>query len=323
MKNYLNKLFQSFTITILPSNVEKNVSRVKLPNYIIPLTLLIFIIPIISLIYYVDKTQKLAEEKINQIELNEKLSSQLSLQTTQSEKLLSKVSTLEENASKVKNQLDILDELELELRDHLEGLPVDIPGTGGLDIPLEEENEINNEMMLHNTIESEDPILNLTSNLNLQSDLLIDRFNHTLSIVEETSEEMDYIPTKWPLNTNFVTSDFGKRSDPFSRRSAIHTGIDVRGSYGDPVYASANGTVILASYNGGYGNSVKLQHRQSYESLYAHLSSYTVKKGEKVKKGDIIGYVGSTGRSTGPHLHFEIMKNGEYIHPKQFIDKLN
>src|SRR5690625_7625970 len=105
-------------------------------------------------------------------------------------------------------------------------ISVDIPGTGGEDIRLEEENEINNEMMLHNTIESEDPILNLTSNLNLQSDLLIDRFNHTLSIVEETSEEMDYIPTKWPLNTNFVTSDFGKRSDPFSRRSAIHTGID-------------------------------------------------------------------------------------------------
>ncbi len=320
---HIKKLFQSFTITILPANLEKNVSRYKLPNYIIPLVLLIFIIPIVTLVYYVDKTHKLKTLENEQIEINNQLKLKLSTQTERSDKLLTQVTRLEERATKVRNQLNTLNQLETELREHIESLPVDLPGIGGIEIPIEDDlDDFQTDILLNDENGAEEYVMNLTSRNGKQSKLLINRLEDTLSMLEKTNDEMNFVPTKWPVNTYFITSDFGKRTDPFNRRTSVHTGIDIRGNYGDPVYASGDGKVISASYNGGYGNAVQIQHNQSFQTLYGHLLNYTVKTGEYVKKGDLIGRVGSTGRSTGPHLHFEIKKNGELIHPKEFIDSL-
>jgi murein DD-endopeptidase MepM/ murein hydrolase activator NlpD len=121
----------------------------------------------------------------------------------------------------------------------------------------------------------------------------------------------------YPLSSIHVSSSYGKRLDPFTGRWANHQGVDYRARSGTPVYSVANGTVISARYNGGYGNEVRIKHPSGMITLYAHLLNYSVRTGQTVKRGQIIGRVGSTGRSTGAHLHFGLMTNGRYINPSQ------
>ncbi|RZJ55216.1 MAG: M23 family metallopeptidase [Flavobacterium sp.] len=116
-----------------------------------------------------------------------------------------------------------------------------------------------------------------------------------------------------------VASGFGYRSDPFTKIRKFHAGMDFSAKTGTPVYATGDGVVSVAdNRSSGYGNHIVLRHGYGYETLYGHLSRYKVKAGQKVKRGDVIGYVGSTGRSEAPHLHYEVHKNGEVVNPLNF-----
>jgi len=119
----------------------------------------------------------------------------------------------------------------------------------------------------------------------------------------------------FPLSVIHVVSSFGKRIDPFYGRWANHQGVDYRARYGTPVYAVANGTVSCAGYQGGWGNEIRIKHPSGLSSQYAHLASMSVRSGQTVRKGQIIGRVGSTGRSTGAHLHFGLLKGKGFINP--------
>lgn len=121
----------------------------------------------------------------------------------------------------------------------------------------------------------------------------------------------------YPLASIHVVSPFGRRIDPFWGRWAFHEGVDYRARYGTPVYAVANGTVVAAGYNGGWGNQIKIRHASGLVTQYAHLSSMSVRNGQTVVRGQVIGRVGSTGRSTGAHLHFGLISGGNYINPNQ------
>ena len=127
------------------------------------------------------------------------------------------------------------------------------------------------------------------------------------------------LPLSTPMSKGSITSRFGVRTDPFRRRPAMHTGIDFRAPTGQPARATAAGKVISAGYEGGYGNMVVLDHGGGITTRFAHLSKISVKKGQAIGKGDVIGNSGSTGRSTGPHLHYEIRVNGKAIDPMIFI----
>lgn len=117
-----------------------------------------------------------------------------------------------------------------------------------------------------------------------------------------------------------VSSEFGLRSNPFgSGGHEVHEGIDFAGPVGQPILATADGTVVKADYERGYGNHVKLDHGYHYETLYAHLSRMTVKLGDQVQRGDVIGYLGNTGRSSGPHLHYGIYRHGRAMNPRYFL----
>ena len=129
-----------------------------------------------------------------------------------------------------------------------------------------------------------------------------------------------YVPLAAPLPGRLeVTSPFGPRIDPFLGRPALHTGVDLRDDYGAPVRATADGTVSLASADGGYGNLVEIDHGNGLSTRYAHLSSFAVRPGQKIKAGAIIGRIGETGRATGPHLHYETRINGEPVNPERFL----
>lgn len=138
--------------------------------------------------------------------------------------------------------------------------------------------------------------------------------------VKALARELGTIPVRRPtVGDAEVTSSYGVRIDPFLRQHAMHTGIDFRGETGDPVLASADGEVVLAERHGGYGVMVEIDHGNGLASRYAHLSAVTVRAGAKVKAGDLIGRIGSTGRSTGPHLHYEIRMQGDVTDPQRFL----
>lgn len=139
------------------------------------------------------------------------------------------------------------------------------------------------------------------------------KFNTTRSI------HLDSLPIHKPLDNIHITSDYGNRRHPIIHRRLFHTGIDLHGKMGTPVYTTADGVVIkVKASRFGYGNRVIIRHAGGYSTLYAHLSSILVKEGQQVKRGETIGRIGSTGRSTGPHLHYEVRLNGHHIDPLFF-----
>lgn len=128
------------------------------------------------------------------------------------------------------------------------------------------------------------------------------------------------VPSDKPVKTAAFTSGYGVRSDPFGRGAAMHAGIDLAGPSGTPIYATADGYVSAAGWNGGgYGNLIKLDHGRGIETRYGHLSSIAVGPGQQVKRGQLIGRMGSTGRSTGSHLHYEVRIEGKPVNPIPFM----
>lgn len=128
-----------------------------------------------------------------------------------------------------------------------------------------------------------------------------------------------FTPMGYPRTTS-LTSFFGYRSDPFSSaRAEFHPGVDFKGHRGDGVKATADGRVVFAGWFGGYGNCVRIRHKNDFETLYGHLSKIKVKVGQKISVGDNIGLVGSTGHSTGNHLHYEVRKNGKPVNAAKFL----
>jgi murein DD-endopeptidase MepM/ murein hydrolase activator NlpD len=128
------------------------------------------------------------------------------------------------------------------------------------------------------------------------------------------------VPIRKPLSSELETSSgFGVRMDPFLRSPAMHTGIDFRASYGDPVRATAAGTVVSAGWSGGYGKMVEIDHGNGLITRYGHLSAIDVEEGQSIRTGQTVGRVGSTGRSTGPHLHYETRVDGEAVDPQKFL----
>lgn len=128
-----------------------------------------------------------------------------------------------------------------------------------------------------------------------------------------------FTPMGYP-RISAMTSSFGFRSDPFNTAHAeFHPGIDFTGHRGDVAKCTANGRVVSAGWNGGYGNCVRVAHSNGYETLYGHLSKITVSVGQKLSVGDKVGEVGSTGRSTGAHLHYEVRQNGRPVNPVKFL----
>ncbi len=125
-------------------------------------------------------------------------------------------------------------------------------------------------------------------------------------------------PSLWPIEGR-VASSFGEREDPFNGEGAFHTGIDIDAPYGTPVRAAADGDVIGASVAGGYGNEVVLDHGHQLSTIYGHLSGIAVVPGEHVTRGQVIGYVGQSGRATGPHLHYEVRVHNVPVNPHKYL----
>jgi len=159
----------------------------------------------------------------------------------------------------------------------------------------------------------------LSKKLTLQNNFL----KTFLSVARDKETMMAAIPAVCPIyvsDLDRVGSGFGMRKDPIDSTMKMHKGIDIAAPTGTKVYAAGSGKVLkITSSDDGYGNCIVIEHGYGFVTRYAHLSGFKIKEGNEVKKGDLIGLVGSTGRSTGPHLHYEIEKDGERIDPKKYI----
>ncbi|WP_291109307.1 M23 family metallopeptidase [Flavobacterium sp. UBA6195] len=173
----------------------------------------------------------------------------------------------------------------------------------------------NNSELIENTTRRVDV---LTKELVIQSKSL----DEIVALAKQKEKLLAAIPAIQPVKNEDLkqmASGFGYRSDPFTKIRKFHYGMDFTARTGTPIYATGDGVVYKADASlSGYGNHIEINHGYGYKTLYAHLSKYKCKPGQRVKRGDIIGYVGSTGRSQAPHLHYEVFKNGERVNPLNF-----
>jgi len=148
------------------------------------------------------------------------------------------------------------------------------------------------------------------------------RLNRDLSVLEQQlvarNEMLSSTPSIAPVR-GILTDGFGGRSDPFTGEQGTHNAVDISSAIGQAVRAPADGIVVKSEWANGYGNVIYISHGYGYSTRYGHLSAFNVKPGQRVKRGDIIGYVGSTGRSTGPHLHYEVRLNNNPVNPLEYI----
>ena len=155
--------------------------------------------------------------------------------------------------------------------------------------------------------------------LSREVNLELNSYSSIYEKVQEDIRRIAMIPSIRPVEEGYLNSTFGYRNDPIDNVKRFHQGQDITVKTGTPIYAPADGIVKRAYYAGGFGNHIKLQHGAGYTTLYAHLSKIKVKHGQKVKRGDIIGLTGNTGRSTAPHLHYEIHHNGKPQNPLDYF----
>jgi len=263
----------------------------------------------------------------------------LDLKNLTIEQLQGEILDLAAQSDEVRSKVEQLEQLERQIREvtgwelsgeELERLATGASSGGGRTVSIssyQDENDDNGMGGIEYPVDPDDPeAMAAIAKQDLSAlDLQISKLLDDLSVAREDLiaylHELRVTPTYWPTVSTRVTSSFGYRKDPFSRRTAYHAGIDIAGKSGDPVYAAAEGVVVDAGFDRGQGYYVTIRHEGGLKTNYFHLQKYLVKKGQRVEQGEKIGLLGSTGRSTGPHLHFEVVKNGKNVDPMTYLDK--
>jgi murein DD-endopeptidase MepM/ murein hydrolase activator NlpD len=164
------------------------------------------------------------------------------------------------------------------------------------------------------------PLLRLATAADGSLDPRFRRMGMSLARMSLLERGLSGIPNTLPASMDYISSGFGYRSDPFTGEGAFHAGLDFKGPYGAPIYAAAKGTVSFVGQKQGYGNCVEVDHGNGLMTRYAHMSGFHAAIGQPVKAGQIIGAIGNSGRSTGPHLHFEVRVNDRAINPRPFLE---
>jgi len=148
----------------------------------------------------------------------------------------------------------------------------------------------------------------------------IEQIEEKVEQIKEKAAQTDFKPQIWPARGR-ITSGFGTREIPYTGGYQFHSGVDIAGSHGSSVWASASGKVTYSGYRGSLGNLLIIDHGNGYETYYAHLDGFAAKTGEEVEKGQTIGYMGRTGRTTGTHLHYEVHHSGSPVNPRRYMDR--
>ncbi|WP_242447506.1 M23 family metallopeptidase [Aurantiacibacter aquimixticola] len=164
------------------------------------------------------------------------------------------------------------------------------------------------------------PFEALASDSDGELDPRFERLGLSLARMSALERGLEAIPQVMPADINSISSGFGARRDPFSGRAAMHNGLDFRAPHGSPIHATAAGRVTFVGNRSGYGKTVEISHGSGMITRYAHMSAFRTRVGTEIAAGEVIGAIGSTGRSTGPHLHFEVRIDGRAVNPRPFLE---
>ena len=164
------------------------------------------------------------------------------------------------------------------------------------------------------------PLLSLATRADGSLDPRFERLGASLARMERLENGLASIPQVTPAHVAYVSSSYGYRADPFTGGAAFHAGLDFPGPRGSPIYAAARGTVSFVGQRQGYGNCIEISHGSGLLTRYAHLSGFRARVGQEVAAGTVIGAMGNSGRSTGPHLHFEVRINDRPVNPRPFLE---
>ena len=251
----------------------------------------------LSGVYYQEKIESITSD-------NEDLSAVLIDMSSKVENLQTQISILE-NKDRVLRLYADLPEIDRDIRKM---------GIGGrVHKPLDIKNVTDRE---------EDGINAILSDLSeLSQDIKLELYSYEelYEIIQGQAGRIEATPSIAPIDRGWVSSSFGYRIDPFSKKRKMHHGLDISAASGTPIYATASGRIIYAKFFGSYGYTIKIDHGYGYSTIYAHMSKMDVRKGDLVKRSDIIGKVGNTGRSTGPHIHYEVRYQNKPLNPVEFI----
>ncbi|MBH5319934.1 M23 family metallopeptidase [Paenibacillus sp. GSMTC-2017] len=311
-----------FTFVVIP-DANQTVQRYRVTGLIltlIPITIILLTICSILFIYLFSGKVAHLKDLSNQLASSEE---NYELLLTERDEI---IGTLEADlfavsvqAEQVRSKLTDISELELQLKE-IAGIedstvrissssPTDKGGTGGEEIPL---------LSSTTNAKADHTLQNLTT-MSLAMDDMKPSLEATIKGIKKYQYILEITPTIWPADSRKITSTFGVRRDPFSGRSSLHSGLDLGGDRGDPIYASANGVITLSENTYPQGNNIIIDHGRGIETRYLHLNKRLVEVGDKVTKGQLIGELGNTGRSTGPHLHYEVIVNGTQVDPRPYI----
>ncbi|MEO0408980.1 MAG: M23 family metallopeptidase [Cyanobacteria bacterium P01_A01_bin.135] len=257
----------------------------------VPLIISLMILAAAPLVWLSNQIYQLREENLTLLERNSDLSEAASDAVAELNQLDAEIDRLEERAGLP--EADAADESDLGPR-------------GGIPAQLEPE-----EMIA--AVEHHLPSLSLRLHQQVKPAL-------TSTLEEEEAKEAA-LPVGRPVKGGRISSKFGTRRNPFGRGYELHNGIDFPGPTGTPIYVTGKGTIEKAMFSRGYGNHIVVDHGYGYQTLYAHLSKMDVTKGDTVERGAIIGRMGSTGRSTGPHLHYTLYYQGDAVNPEDFLSQ--
>ncbi|MFW6022842.1 MAG: peptidoglycan DD-metalloendopeptidase family protein [Halanaerobiaceae bacterium] len=342
MIDYFSKikeyLLDDICISIIPSP-SKGVKTLRFKK-IIPITIILIIIVSISMLSYLynyyEINYTIVSDKIEELrdvrEENQKLKAEFYDLAEDTENLKQSFLQLKEYNNTIKKLIDVSEETK-----------------DSIDKDIAEKNE-NNELRLYTSFSNDTSVFQ--SGMPIGGGELELNYRFSSNVIQRTKENLDLLkselpeqkkslddlhlsvneynqlkaatPTIWPLDDNgdaFISSEFGWRADPFTGEQQLHEGLDIGVWYNTPVLATADGVVKFVGRNGGYGLLVTIEHGFGYETRYAHLNKIKVKKGQKVSRGDIVALSGNSGRSNGPHLHYEVILNNIPKNPVNFIGR--
>lgn len=241
-----------------------------------------------------------------------------------------KVATLKQETKKMKASLDAMQTETAELFKNADKFKEVVSGTItslGLQSVMSDNASLkdNSDLAALFTVENNSATAHVTELQDLSNYLtdVIQPVQEMGKVLETQAAFVSDIPSLWPIKGGYgyVTMGFGQNRHPFTQQWYIHTGIDLAtGSAGNPIIATADGQVVTVEYDSGWGNYVIIKHKHGFYTRYAHLQSYAVQRGQNVQQGQVIGYLGSTGISTGPHLHYEVHIGADIVDPAQYLN---
>ncbi|MBD0379569.1 M23 family metallopeptidase [Paenibacillus sp. WST5] len=312
---------------IIPGANRRTV-RIKLPHsslYVVPSVIVLVWIGFFVTIYlmntYFHKTTSSMQQSFDGQE--RQLVDQITLKNSELEQLQNNLIDLSQQTDEFKAKLEEIKKLE-----HVVQLMSQTGGTskisaasnsgsfsgtgsdvGGTEVP------VNSQEVSQLVSSTKQDLSSLVGDINA----LLANLTESEAKLKEAERLRNITPTLWPTDSRNITSGFGIRKDPFTQKPTMHTGLDLDGELNDAVYVTAAGKVVQAGYDNQHGYHIIVDHTRGLRTVYMHLNKMLVKRGESVTKGQKIGLMGTTGRSTGTHLHYEVHKNGVEINPSPYL----